>query len=248
MGKKCLACNNIIDKANHYVCNDCYKEIRSIKDEYLPLRESTLKKEYSRWLRNLNLTRNPIYKKEYQLKVIAIAEVMNDKYRNNRYITNIIDYSNNQTASNNITIKKDEEIEEQEFNEQNKDPDVDLKNYSTYKKCNDGHRVISKSEKIIDDLLTEKGIRHYYDMEIDDNTNYRYDFYLPDYKIYIEHWGFKDRENYEIRKRNKLEYYKSNDYILVESDEETINDRHNLIKALRKVAPNIFSKKSDKID
>lgn len=240
MGKKCLACNNIIERVDHYVCNDCYKEIKKIKSEYLPLKEATLKKEYSRWLRNLNLTKNPTYKKEYQLKVIAIAEIMNDKYRNNRYITNIIDFSNNQVESNNKTIKKDEEIEENEFNLENKDEDVDLNNYSTYKKCKDGHRVISKSEKIIDDFLTEHKIRHYYDVEIDMNTNYRYDFYLPDYNIYIEHWGYKNRKNYEIRKRNKSEYYKSNGYILVESDEDTICDENNLARALRKVVPNIF--------
>ncbi len=243
MSKKCLCCDSIIEKADHYVCSSCYKKIKLLKEEFLPCNEAVLKKEYSRWLRNLNLTRNSSYKNEYQLKVIALAETINDKYRNNRYITNIIDFSNNQTSSNIETIKKSEEEEEREFNEQNKDDDVNLKDYSTYKKCKDGHRVISKSEKIIDDLLTSKGIRHFYDCEIDDNTNYRYDFYLPDYDIYIEHWGYKNKRNYEIRKRNKTEYYKSKKYILVESDEDSIGDENNLIKALRKINPNIFSNK-----
>ena len=31
--KKCLSCNNKIFKINHYVCSDCYKEIKQLLND-----------------------------------------------------------------------------------------------------------------------------------------------------------------------------------------------------------------------
>lgn len=240
--KKCLSCNNGINKIDHYVCNECYKLIKETKKELVKLEEKELKNEYYRWKRNLYLTKNENYKNEYQKKVIAIAEIYNEKYRKDIFINKIIDFSNNQKQLEMKEIKKSEEEIEDIFTIENKDDEVEIKNYKTWIKCKDGHRVISKSEKIIDDLLTEKGIRHSYDMEIDDNTNFRYDFKLLDYNIYIEHWGYKNRKNYEERKKIKKDYYLRNQYTLLESDEDSIKDTNNLIRELRKINPNIFNK------
>lgn len=238
--KKCLCCDNEIEKINHYVCSDCYKRIKEIKMEFIELPSKKLESEYSRWLRNKNMSRDPKYKNEYQLKVIAIAELFKEKYNDDKKIKAVIDFSNKQEIDEETT-KRNEEVEEEIFNEENKDKDVNLKDYKTYLKCDDGHRVSSKSEKIIDDFLTKKGIRHYYDLVIDDDTNWRYDFYLPDYDIFIEHWGYKTK-NYSERKRVKLAYYNSKGYKLVESEEETIGDTNNLRKALKQVCPDIFKK------
>lgn len=237
--KKCLCCDNQIEKLNHYVCSICFKEIKTIKKDYELLSKNELKDEYFRWLRNKNFTRNPKYQNDYQMKVVAIAEIFKDKYNDSSKVDKIIDFSNKQDSD--IEDTKRNEIKEEEFfNEQNKDEKVDLKDINSYYKCKDGHRVISKSEKEIDDFLTSRKIRHYYDLEIDDNTNWRYDFYLPDYDIYIEHWGYKDRKNYLERKNAKKEYYKLNNYKLVESDEDTIKDENNLKKALKELVPDIF--------
>lgn len=189
------------------------------------------------------LTKGNKYKNEYQKKLIAIAETINDKYKNSKFVNQIIDYSNNQKQIEKEEIKINEEEIEELHNIESKDEDVDLKNYNTWIKCKDGHRVISKSEKIIDDFLHDNKIRHGYDMEIDNNTNYRYDFKLFDYgDVYIEHWGFKDRKNYKERKQLKTEYYKTNNYILIESDEDSIKNPNYLKEALRKAIPDIFKK------
>ena len=121
---------------------------------------------------------------------------------------------------------------------------VDLDNIKTYKKCNDGHRVLSLSEQIIDNWLNEKQIRHYYDIEIDNSTAWRYDFFLPDYNIFIEFWGL-ETEKYHARKKAKLEYYKENDYKLISIENTHLSDINGF---LRKKLENlgVFKKQKNK--
>ena len=124
--KKCLCCDNNIEKMNHYVCNECYKKIKELKKEFVLINNKELYKEYYRWLRNKNFTKNTKYKNEYQMKIIAIAEVIKDKYNDDQKIKDIIDHSNSQEI-NIETIKLNEAKEEENFNnELAKANEVDL--------------------------------------------------------------------------------------------------------------------------
>ena len=38
--KKCLCCDNEIEKINHYVCSDCYKKIKELKQSFILLKEN----------------------------------------------------------------------------------------------------------------------------------------------------------------------------------------------------------------
>ena len=86
----------------------------------------------------------------------------------------------------------------------------------------DGHWVRSKSEKIIDDILFRNKILHIYERKIP-GVNMLTDFYLPDYKIWIEYWG-EDSQEYNIRKEEKVGLYKKQGYYdqLIELTEEDI--------------------------
>ena len=74
-------------------------------------------------------------------------------------------------------------------------------------KCIDGHIVKSKGELIIDNYLFIHGINHFYEKTIRVNGHpIKYDWYLPDIKLYIEYWGYYGKE-YEARKREKIKLY-----------------------------------------
>jgi len=237
--KKCLTCSQTINELSHYACNNCYQEIRSIKKEYAEIDNVTLKTEFNRWKRNSFLSRDTNYSNKYLQKAIAIAELYRDKYRDDSLIKKIIDMSNKTVVETKQT-KISELTLEKEFESENKDEKVDIENYISRYKCKDGHRTISKSEREIDNFLTDNNIRHAYDTEIDGNTNFRTDFKLLDYEnVFIEHWGYKDRKTYSARKEIKTQYYNANNYILIDSDEDTIQDLNNLKNAIRKAIPNI---------
>ena len=65
--------------------------------------------------------------------------------------------------------------------------------------CKDGHRVRSKSEVAIDNYLYDHNIKHAYEKAypIDNNkdNDLHPDFYLSDYDLYIEHWGYANKDN-----------------------------------------------------
>lgn len=98
--------------------------------------------------------------------------------------------------------------------------------------CKDGHITKSKSEKIIDDYLFDHHIRHTYEKEIQINETESItpDFYLVDKDVYIEHWGFDDsNKKYTANKEYKLDYYRKNNYTLICTNE---NDMQNSEKSL----------------
>lgn len=89
----------------------------------------------------------------------------------------------------------------------------------------DGKIVRSRSEKIICDYLFEHGIKYHYENEIFTNglekvcssendkkrlkkyNSIKPDFYLPDYKLYWEHWMFNGQEDTKALDANILPIY-----------------------------------------
>lgn len=63
----------------------------------------------------------------------------------------------------------------------------------------DGHKLESKYEKIIDDTLYERGIHHDAHEKIP-GSNYRCDFKVGD--VFVEVWGLETEEYEEERKRS----------------------------------------------
>ena len=95
-------------------------------------------------------------------------------------------------------------------------------------KCADGHKVRSKSEMLIDDWLFYHGYAHAYEkalpIDSDKNHDLHPDFYLIKEDIYIEHWGYENRKDYQKAKEYKLEQYKKLGITVICTTELDISD------------------------
>jgi len=107
--------------------------------------------------------------------------------------------------------------------------DFRKKNPTNYR-ANDGHWVRSKSEKIIDDFLFRNRIVHVYEKRIP-GERWLSDFYLPDYKIWIEHWG-RDDEDYKKKRQSKTKSYQKHGFYdkLVETTEQEIQSAEDVLE------------------
>lgn len=105
----------------------------------------------------------------------------------------------------------------------------------------------SMLEFIVAQFLIHHNIKYKRDSLIpNQNKQYRYDFYLLDYDIYVEVWGYQDVDGlitseYNNIKKNKIKLYNDNNYKLIsveQSDIEIHNITHsieNLTQIFRRV-------------
>ena len=102
-----------------------------------------------------------------------------------------------------------------------------------------GHRVRSRGECLIANWLYDNRILFEYERIVYLNSDtQRYlisDFYLPDAKLYIEYWGYKDKGSYNLRRDEKDTIYKEKELNLLNVEDHHINSlddflRKNLIK------------------
>ena len=104
--------------------------------------------------------------------------------------------------------------------------------------CEDGHPVKSQQEAMIDDYLYHHNIKHIYEkpLSIDEDPEHDLhpDFYLPDYDLYIEHFGITGNKEYEKSKEYKLSIYKKlNITLIVTTGKDITNLSANLERKLR---------------
>lgn len=107
-------------------------------------------------------------------------------------------------------------------------------------KTANGLYVRSLSEKIIYDELFRRNIKCEYERTVtykDENGNIKElhpDFYLSDYKLYIEHWGCLDSRNkeYEETKRYKEKIYEAKGYKFAATTSKDIKDIQAAIERL----------------
>jgi len=106
----------------------------------------------------------------------------------------------------------------------------------------DGHKVRSKAEQIIDNWLYHKGIVHAYERLVPIPQEVLYcDFFIPEGKIWIEYWGLQDKE-YLKRKELKKELYEKYDKNLLElTDKDIANLDDILPKKLHPYFPSGFN-------
>ena len=95
-------------------------------------------------------------------------------------------------------------------------------NYPANFRAQDGHRVRSKAEMIIDNTLYQYGLVHAYERKLPIDENVLSDFYIPAGKVYIEYWGMENDPKYAERKKKKLDIYKKYDIPLIELNEDDI--------------------------
>lgn len=113
-------------------------------------------------------------------------------------------------------------------NERTFDTDEFRKKYEAKYRTQDGHRVRSRAEAMIDDYLYNNGVAHAYERRLPGiDEEVISDFYIPAGKVFIEFWGMEENEKYQERKKKKLTIYANNNFNLIEmndKDIETIDD------------------------
>ena len=103
--------------------------------------------------------------------------------------------------------------------------------------CEDGHIVKSKTEVIIDDYFYNHQIKHAYEIPVpmpDENGNtvtLHPDFYLPDYDVYLEHWGYgEENKRYTEAKKYKINLYNLNHKTVICTYEKDMNNMSAMLK------------------
>lgn len=109
---------------------------------------------------------------------------------------------------------------------------------ATQFKCLDGHITRSKGELIIDNHLTRLNIEHEYEQTIQvRGQQIKYDWYLPEYEVYIEYWGYFGKEYLE-RRQEKIELYEKDGLNLISIEDVMLEDIYkNLEEQLKEYIP-----------
>lgn len=92
------------------------------------------------------------------------------------------------------------------------------KKYPADFRCENGVYVRSLSELFIADWLYMNKIRFEYEREVSFPSCQQTalcDFYLPDYKVYIEFWGMENDEQYLAYRKWKENLYRNHEYLLL---------------------------------
>ena len=90
-------------------------------------------------------------------------------------------------------------------------------------RASDGHCVRSRAEVIIDNYLYNNQIIHAYERKLPIEEEVYCDFYIPmGNKVYIEFWGKEGDEQYDKRKKQKIEIYKKHGMNLIELNDDDI--------------------------
>ncbi len=101
-------------------------------------------------------------------------------------------------------------------------------------KCMDGHVTRSKGEMIIDNALTYFNIKHEYEKEITiHGSPVKYDWFLSEYDVYMEYWGYFGKQ-YFNRKKEKLLLYKKGKLNLISIEDIMLENIYENLKNLLK--------------
>ncbi len=107
--------------------------------------------------------------------------------------------------------------------------------HETPYRTQDGHRVRSRAELVIDDWLYHHRLVHAYERRLPIEEGLVCDFWLPHGRVYIEYWGMEQNAAYVERKRAKKAIYAKYEMNLVElGDEELQSLDDHLPRLLRR--------------
>jgi hypothetical protein len=101
--------------------------------------------------------------------------------------------------------------------------------FPTKYRTQDGHRVRSRAEVMIDDYLYLKNIAHAYERRLPIDEEVLCDFFIPAGRVYIEFWGLEENEKYQERKKKKLEIYAKEGLQLIELNDKDIQSLDDIL-------------------
>ena len=239
--QKCIICDSYAP--NGLLCKNCYYDMEDYKDQF---DKNSKLYELTEYYYNLkdNIYRMQNFQKirENCKKLFALADLTDILYDNTTLLAKIKEDITKIIATK---IKANQKTINFNIN------DDDNKEIKSYKKDSqreellrtiDGHKVKSRGEKIIDDILFTNRIPHAYSMtvaEIDTkiDRSIECDWFIPiigsGKGIYIEYWGM-DKQDYNDNKKEKTELYKKYDLPLIQIEKDEIDDSQALNIRIRR--------------
>ncbi len=241
--KKCIICSNLTSKGD--LCLDCYHQMLEYKESFD--RNKSNDDMYD-WYFNLKSSIFRMTGIEYInkncLKLIGLAELHKALYN---------------TSLSNRVVNDVTEILKAKASRKDKEETAVTKEKDSHKeeliRTQDGHRVKSKGEETIDDILySELRICHCYEKNFPvdaDEESVKCDWFIPIKStrsgIYIEYWGRTDKEYLENKERKRASYKRHNAALIeIEKDEPNSNKSQlieRLIKEINQKANQYFDTK-----
>lgn len=237
--KVCMVCGAPTKYGD--LCRDCYYEMKDYMDSFDKNKQSfELRDYYFNLKSNIFRMKNFDYVKSNCNKLIALANLAKNVHDDSTLINRVKD---------DVTdlIKAKQPKENEHIN-----PEALAKDSQKEEllRTEDGHRVKSNGEVVIDDMLYELGIVHCYEKKIpfsDDQKAITCDWFIPVLGtlkgIYIEYWGMSTKE-YLINKERKQKAYKEHNIPLIQIEKDEYKDsqglRDRLVQEINKIAKERF--------
>ncbi len=233
--QECIVCKEYAP--NGLLCKQCYYDMLNYQDQFDKNSKMYELTDYYYNLKdNIYRMQNPQKIEENCKKLFALADLAENLYSNTTLlqkikndIKKIIEIKiNNEKTIENTTIQtklyqKDSQKEE-------------------LLRTIDGHKVKSRGEKIIDDILFTNRIPHAYSMtvaEIDTRVDrsIECDWFIPiigsGKGVYIEYWGM-DTKDYNDNKKEKAILYEKYELPLIQIEKDEIDDSQALNIRIRR--------------
>jgi hypothetical protein len=236
-GNECLICEKEIPD-HHYLCRMHFNARSlieaSLKGDHLDSVENYIRLYNFAYEQGLNAKSDDEFE-ESKLTLFTISEILmndlNNDYLDNRILDDLSSLDKGYydlPFEDDIDFEFDLDLDDDFFSSWEMDEEIidPRKRYGTPDlRCNDGHYVRSKGEKMLDNFLYEKRIIHSYEDKVYDGSDeFLCDFYLPDIAkhlggVYIEYFGLNNDE-YLVKKEKKIHFYKRNNMNLIIIEEK----------------------------
>lgn len=225
---KCVVCQKC--SMGNILCDNCLDRSKVFQKELplLKIKDFKATTNFYQELIDKSIFAESKNDREYNsIRLFSVARLLKEKYFMDDIVEQTYDFLEdmeeegyatsaliiNRYASPEAKAKAEAtEEKEKTSGQENKPMPEDYRDF--YKKpyrCEDGDYVRSKSEREIDNFLFRNRIWHIYEPEyICKETGKKYypDFYLPDYKLYIEYFGLTD-EKYLEKKAEKIRMFRN---------------------------------------
>ena len=203
--KKCILCSE--ESPNGPLCYNCYEIFKKFSNK-------ANKKNYKMQ------TQETMY--EDLIQLFAFMDKLEEKDLISEQTEFLMDLAQKYRTWN--------EEYQKEHEEELIDP---RKKWPAKYRCKDGHYVRSRAELLIDNWLLNEKIVHIYEKQVLFNNGEKRicDFYLPEYKVYIEFWGMND--NYYLeRKQEKTNLYKKEKLELISLEDKDLENIDDILEQL----------------
>ena len=214
------------------ICHNCIERSKILSQEINSSRlnsyDNIHKYRQELMLSAIN-TENQIAKEAACLRLVALAELLETKYKEHAKKGIFEFFSDLNNIQDKETLLKKYQLHEEQTPEKSENGS---KEYEAKKlKCLDGDIVKSKAEREIDNFFFNNKIWHIYEYSYRHPITHelsRPDFYLPNYNLFIEYFGLNS-EKYLKNREHKIKMYRSDDTInfeyLTYEDDDRLYDK-----------------------